>query len=256
MSIKYIYLEETDSTSSHARRCIENAELTGPTLFRAAYQTGGRGRTGKSFFSPPDTGLYMSLVLTPKELTHSVVTLTTRAAVAAARVISRTFDIVPGIKWVNDIYYKDRKICGILCENMHAPKEGEGNYIIIGVGVNVFAGAFPDELSSIAADICSLSDGFAQKAQRLNAEERRSFLDRLAVSMAEELMSSLDADYDFISYYRERSTVIGKEITYTENGCSHEARAIGTDELGGLIIEENGAQRTLTSGEISVRTKK
>ena len=218
---------EIDSTNNEAKRQME-AGCTLPALFLAEGQTAGRGRQGKSFFSPADSGLYMSLALEKPENAADAVSLTTRAAVAVCRAIRALTGLAPGIKWVNDLYLNDKKICGILAE---AREQG----VVIGIGVNIGKAAFPEELEGIAASL------------------QLPELDRnvLAARITEELFRP----GDYMEDYRAWSIVLGKPVTYWENGAEKSGIAREIDDLGGLLVETESGMEVLRSGEISLRIK-
>lgn len=234
--IKVLYYPEVDSTNTEAKRLIENGEQD-TFLVIAERQTAGRGRQGKSFYSPPATGIYMSLVLHPNLLLQNAVTATTAAAVAVCRAIERLTDLTPQIKWVNDVYLGDRKICGILTEAVSDFELGVATSVVIGIGVNIKTNDFPAAVEHAGA---------------LNADVKRA---QLIGAIADELLAITLGDYSqFIEYYRSHSMLLGRKINYIENGRVTAATALAIDAHGGLVIEaENGEQRTLTSGEISIR---
>ena len=249
---EYFYFDEIDSTSTEARRMIECGAGDRPFVCRAAYQTGGRGRTGRQFFSPSGSGLYMSLAFKAGDDPKDQVTMTTRAAVAVARVLARELSINPGIKWVNDIYLDGRKVCGILCERMVRNAE---SYYIIGVGVNVFSADFPGEIADIATTLDRSGTYRGQRLCDILPADRREVLDELTLALSQELLISMRPGYDFLGYYKEKSIVLGNSIYYIENGIRFDAVAVDIDEAGGLIVESEGRFRTLSSGEISLRVK-
>lgn len=230
-------LQEVDSTNSEARRRIK-AGLTEPLLLTAEHQTAGRGRQGKTFYSPAGTGIYMTLVLHPNVPLTDAVSVTTRTSVAVCRAIRNMTDLRPEIKWVNDLYLYGKKICGILVEAISDYQAGITQTLIIGVGINVTTQSFPEEL---------------QEAASLCVEVDRN---RLIAGIAEELRTEL-SDWKSNAYlgdYRNWSMVLGKPIVWTQNGVVRNATALEIDDRGGLVIQnEDGSRHTLSSGEISVR---
>lgn len=234
--IDVLYYPEVDSTNNEAKRLIENGSKE-TFLVTAERQTAGRGRQGKSFYSPPATGIYMSLVIHPNLLLQNAVTATTAAAVAVCRAIERLTPLKPQIKWVNDVYLGDKKICGILTEAVSDFELGVVTSVVIGIGVNIKTSDFPETVEHAGA---------------LNADVKRA---QLIGTIADELLAITLGDYsEFIDYYRNHSMLIGRKINYIENGRVTAATALAIDERGGLVIEaENGEQRTLSSGEISIR---
>lgn len=228
---------ELDSTNAEAKRRL-CAGLSTPLLLAAEHQTAGRGRQGKTFYSPDGTGIYMTLVVHPHAPLTDAVSVTTRASVAVCRAIRKVTGLEPAIKWVNDLYLNDKKICGILVEAISDFSQGITKSLVIGVGVNVTTEEFPDELTAAAS---------------LGVAVDRNLL---IAAIAGELLKETEnlGDRSYLDDYRAWSLVLGKQIVWTLNGERREAHAVGIDEDGGLVIrEEGGAVRTLSSGEISVR---
>lgn len=231
-----------DSTNNEAKRLALSGS-TEPTLVIAEHQTNGKGRLGRTFYSPAETGLYMSLLLHPNAPAADWLPITSAAAVAVCLAIEELSEYSPEIKWVNDIYLDGKKVCGILTEALSDMASGLMKSVIVGIGVNLSTVAFPVEL--------------AQTATSLYTDGRPPFSrERLAAAIANKLCALADdlASGNWLALYRERSYLDGKAIRYIENGAAHEALAIGIDENGGLIVEEAGVRRTLTSGEVTVRT--
>lgn len=236
--INVIHYSEIDSTNTQAKRLINSGESgSGALLITADRQTAGRGRQGKSFYSPQGTGVYMSLVVHPDTLLQNAVTATTAAAVAVCRAIERLTDIKPQIKWVNDVYAGGNKICGILTEAVSDFELGIVTSVVVGIGINIKTNDFPED---------------AGNAGSLNREVKRA---ELIAAVADELLDIIGGDYGiFIDYYRSHSLILGKSINYIENGRVTPAKAAAIDETGGLVVETaDGKMKTLRSGEISIR---
>jgi len=244
----YLYFDSIDSTNTHARRLLDSDALKLPAVLVAGEQTAGRGRHGNSFYSPAETGIYMSVVIAPGCAVNEQVTLTTRVAVAAARAVEKTTGTAPEIKWVNDLYLGGRKICGILCEAVNDYEKNLIKAVIIGIGINLTTRDFPEEIRMTAG---SLAGGLAL------CEEPRQLKDRLTRAVAEEVLAETAdlSDLSYLEYYKAHSGVLGREITYTEDGRLYEATAMDIDSEGGLIVECGGIRKTLNSGEISLRLK-
>lgn len=234
--INVYYYNSIDSTNTEAKRRISSGELS-EMLLVADEQTNGRGRQGKAFYSPPLTGIYMTLVIHPDISLCNAVTATTAAAVAVCRAVELLTDLRPQIKWVNDVYLNGRKICGILTEAVSDFETGTVSSIIIGIGMNIKTVSFPGDI---------------ENAGSLGADIRRT---DLIAEITNELMKITLGDYkSFIDYYRSHSLILGKKINYIEDGKITAATAIAIDEKGGLTVKkENGEILTLRSGEISVR---
>ena len=234
--IKIFCLSETDSTNNEAKRLISAGERS-VFLVTAEKQTAGRGRQGKSFYSPALTGAYMTLAVHPNALLQNAVTATTAAAVAVCKAVERLTDKKPLIKWVNDVYCGKNKICGILTEAITDFESGVASSVIVGIGINIKTKDFPEE----AGNAGSL-DSPVERAELIGA-------------VADELLDLLDGgSAEFIDYYRSRSMILGKRIRFTENGRVAEATAVAIDDRGGLVIKDgDGNEKTLRSGEITVR---
>lgn len=231
-------LQTVDSTNTEAKRRIV-AGLDRPLLVAAEAQTAGRGRQGKFFYSPEGTGIYMTLVVHPNVPVTDAVSVTTRASVAVCRAIRKLTAAKPEIKWVNDLYLGDKKICGILVEAVSDFETGITKSLVIGVGVNIRTVDFPAELTaaSLHPEGVSRNELIAEIARQLLAETTDL------------------RDRSYLEDYRRWSLVIGKPIYYWKNDEKREAVAVGIDDNGGLIIEEHGVRTTLQSGEISVRLR-
>ncbi len=229
-----ILLDETDSTNAEIRRRLKDGAAD-KTVVIARHQTAGRGRMGRSFFSSKDNGIYMSILL--RSGIDEPVFVTTAVSVAVCRAIERVTGISPQIKWVNDLYLDGRKICGILCEAVSDFESGKRAGIIIGVGINCDSIEFPDELSQIAGSLGGVDKN------RLAAE--------LICGICK--INELIADKSFLEEYRSRSAVLGREIVILGE-LSKNAVVTDIDEYGGLVVKlTNGEEKTLRSGEISIR---
>ena len=151
-----------DSTNSEAKRYGLSGGAI-PAVFVAREQTAGRGRMGRSFYSPNGTGLYYSMLLPLPEKTDHAVSLTAAAAVAAAEAISRVLGCEVGIKWVNDLYRDGKKVAGILCESF--PYEDK-RLAVIGIGINLSTQQFPEELAEVAASLFGTDQAAMDEEQK------------------------------------------------------------------------------------------
>lgn len=238
--LEVVVLDSVDSTNNEAKRRIVAGEQK-LLLVTAECQTAGRGRQGKSFYSPDGTGVYLTLVVHPNAPIFDAVSVTTRASVAVCRAIRNVCAAQPEIKWVNDLYLNGKKICGILVEAMSDFETGITKSLVIGVGVNVSTRDFPADLP----DAASLSmPGISRN--------------RLIAEIVQELLREAAdlQDRSYLTDYRRWSLVLGKEIKYIRNDGTYFATAVGIDDNGGLIVEdEQGERTTLQSGEISLRLR-
>ena len=230
--------ESIDSTNNEAKRYAQ-AGGSAPALFVADGQTAGRGRMGRSFYSPADTGIYLSLLLAAPENEKYLLRMTSVAAVAAHDAIFNVLGIDTGIKWVNDLYLNGKKISGILAERFFA---GNSSFVVIGVGINLSTSDFPAELRHKAGSLSG----------ERNDDVKARLTEEVALSLIRE-MDSLDSP-TIIERYRRCSLVIGRAITFVENGVVREGIAEEIDDLGALLVRlGDGSIYRLGSGEISLR---
>ena len=212
----------------------------------AEEQTAGRGRMGRSFYSPPESGLYLSLLLRPEMRAVDAVRLTACAAVAVAEAIEALSGREAQIKWVNDIFVGGRKVCGILTEASVDCESGMMHYVIVGIGVNTHVpdGNFPEELRGIAGAAFG-SEPVPELRCRLAAE----ILDRLSDYAANPAAPAV------FEGYRRRSLVLGREISILSPGRDPEpAVAVDLGEDYSLLVRlPDGSTRRLNSGEVSVK---
>ena len=232
-----------DSTNSALRTQAERGAPEG-TVVVAGEQTRGRGRYGRTFYSPADTGLYLSLLLRPVHASpQQTVTLTAAAAVAMCQAMEAVGGGFPQIKWVNDIFLHGKKVCGILTEAAFSLETGAPEYVVIGVGVNVYTPkeGFPPELEGIAGALWekTVPDG----KNKLAAE----FLNRFW-----ELYAAADPAA-FLEDYRRRSLVVGKNVTVVAGDKEAKARALGIDGQCRLLVKyDSGETAALSYGEIRI----
>lgn len=214
-------------------------------LLVANEQTKGRGRMGREFYSPPDTGIYMSLLLRPRNLEPGqTVRVTTMAAVAACRAIEEVVDKRAEIKWVNDIFLGGKKVCGILTEASFSLESGSVDYVVLGAGFNVYppAGGFPPEIAETADAIL-----------RNQEDEGKN---RLAASFLNHFMELYSAEdpQKYAEEYRARSFIIGQPIHVITAKGQRNAYALDVDKECRLIVRyEDGTVDHLSSAEVSVR---
>ena len=235
--------ELLDSTNNRAKALAAEGAPHGTAVI-ADSQTGGRGRRGRSFFSPEHSGIYLTVILRPSCTPEQASLLTSMAAVATARAIEKTADADVKIKWVNDLYLGDRKICGILSEAGMNMESGQLDHVAVGIGVNTARMAFPPELQEIATSVGN-ETGTVPDRNRLIAE---------ILNELEKLYDEQDSTA-FLRESRRRSNVIGRVITVIEGEKRYPARAVDIDSRGRLIIETPEGRTRLNYGEVSLRLK-
>ena len=232
---------QLDSTNNRAKALAAAGAPHGLVVI-ADSQSGGRGRMGRSFFSPEHSGVYLTCVLRPDCAPDRAGLLTSLAAVAAARAVEKVSGADVRIKWVNDLYIGGKKICGILSEAGLGMEAGRLEYAVVGIGINVKKMEFPPELRDIASSI----------GNETGAEPDRNRLIAELMNELEALYSDLETGA-FLEESRRRSNVIGREITVIEGGKSWPARALDIDGQGRLVIETGEGRTCLNYGEVSLK---
>ena len=150
--VKIDIYDELESTNQTAKKEAMMGEAGHGAFVIARSQTAGRGRRGREFYSPADTGLYMSVILKPQGTIHDSLLITTAAAVAVYRAVAQICGIQLDIKWVNDLFYKGKKVCGILTEAVTDFESGNIEFVVVGMGLNLYLDQenMPAELRNIA----------------------------------------------------------------------------------------------------------
>lgn len=239
--VKLLSYKTVTSTNILARSY--DGEL--PVLIVAGGQTEGRGRLGRSFYSPEYEGLYMTLCIKAPTDSDILTRITALCAVAAAEGIESVCARSVDIKWVNDLYLGGKKVAGILAESFM--RDGERR-IAIGIGINLYNSHFPEDISDKAGALIGESED--------TEEEKAALAYAIALAVTERLLRSIGAKStdEYMARYRKRSCVIGREISFVREGRTLKARAVDINGDGGLeIVTDTGEGLTLSTGEISLR---
>ncbi|MDR0434143.1 MAG: biotin--[acetyl-CoA-carboxylase] ligase [Gracilibacteraceae bacterium] len=236
------YYQVVDSTNERLKEMAENGAAAG-TVVLADCQSRGKGRDGREFFSPAGTGAYISVLLRPFRGPAPLITVA--AAVAVSQAIEEVCSLETRIKWVNDIFRGDKKVCGILAESSLYHETEDLDYVVLGVGVNISPppAGFPAELSGIAGYLYDLAPAWDVRSA-LTAEILNKFF--AAYANLEERA--------YMAEYRRRSNLLGRGVLCLEGGRSYPARALAINDDGELIVSlEDGTRKALSSGEVRVR---
>lgn len=231
------------STSTLLKEQANNDEPEGKVIV-SSHQTSGRGRLGRNFYSPTDTGVYFSFLLRPNFSADKSVFLTTLASIAVSNAIGEITGEIAKVKWVNDIFVNDKKVCGILCEASYSLENFNVDFVTLGIGINVYSPKdnFPSDISEIAGSI--LDNKIDDTRNKLVAQILDNFID-------------LYRDFDIKkihSLYKELSFVLNKKIYVIKRGENILATAIDINENCNLVVKyEDGTIETLDSGEISTK---
>jgi BirA family biotin operon repressor/biotin-[acetyl-CoA-carboxylase] ligase len=235
------YFDTIDSTNTYAKKLAMEGAAAG-TVIIAGRQTAGRGRLGRSFSSPENMGIYLSVILRPNCKPTDIMHLTCATGVAALEAIARP-DV--GIKWTNDLVMGKRKLGGILTELSVDPATGNVAWVVVGIGINCCQKSwdFPEEIRHMA---CSLG------------MEDRSDVMNLMVDLIEAL-HRMDRDLlskkaDIMSSFREKCVTIGSQISVVRGDDIRHGTAVAVDDEGGLLVQyPGGGSEIVTSGEVSIR---
>lgn len=243
---RLICFDVIDSTNNYAKKIAMEGAVDG-TVIVANEQTGGRGRRGRVFQSPKDSGVYFSVLYKPDMQPQEAINFTAYVAVAICDAIEAASGVRPGIKWTNDIVLGSRKVAGILTEMSIESETGLLQYIVTGIGVNVCQQAtdFPEEIRDIATSL-SMEVGHPVSRGRLAAE--------MANAMERMHAAWLGDKGDYWERYRRDCLTLGREVRLVRDGAETTAMAVDLAEDFGLIVKySDGTMEKVTAGEVSVR---
>lgn len=242
-----VYVHERLDSSNQTAKRLALAGAPHGTLVLAGQQSAGRGRMGRRFESPAGKGIYLSLVLRVPVPASKALGVTVGAAVAVARAVQKLCGIELGIKWVNDLYYQGKKVCGILTEAALDLESGMLDYAVLGLGFNVAAPAdgWPEDLRDVAG---ALYDGSPAPGAR--AALAAAFLNAFWPLYRAGPRSG------YLDEYRRRQALTGQRVLVTpRRGTPRAAQVQGIDDECKLVVRFDGESRpaALNSGEVSVR---
>ncbi len=211
-------------------------------------QTQGRGRRGRSFYSPKQNGIYMSIFLKPDIEIEDVTMITVIAAIAVNEALEKVLNLKTQIKWVNDILYNGKKLCGILTEASIEAESSKVSYAVLGIGINVNEGenGFPEELKDIAVSLKSI----------LNKSYDRNIIISEILNCFEKyykLLNDKKSKNEILNIYREKLCMIGEIVKVIQGEIVYYAKVLDINERAELIIEKDDVKKILNSGEISIR---
>ena len=233
------------STNTLLKARAEQGEAAGLVLL-AGEQTAGRGRMGRSFYSPADSGLYLSVLYRPDLPAADAVRITACAAVAAAETIEELSGKATQIKWVNDVLADGKKVCGVLTEASLDCESGTVNHLVVGVGVNtaVPAGDYPEALRGVAGAAFT-----GAPIPQLRCRLAAGILDRLTDFMAD---PGSEACFEA---YLARSIVLGRRVNLLSPGREPTAATVlGLERDYALRVRlDDGSTARVSSGELSLR---
>ncbi len=224
---------EIDSTNTFAKAWAYEGAPHGAAVL-ADHQLAGRGRLGRSYYSPPG-GLYMSVILDTGGIPPGMVT--TLAAVSVLRSVKAVSGQTLRIKWVNDLLLEGRKVCGILAESLSMQRQP--SRVVLGIGINTVSVAFPPEIEDTAGTL-------AREGVDLDREW-------LAAAILNDLTAGLALCPGHLDDYRANCVTLGREVRFSYDGRLRTGRAKDVDTAGALLVDTAEGSLRLEAGEVSVR---
>ena len=233
--------DELESTNKTARSMATFDAPHGSVVI-SKLQTGGTGRK-KRHFTSPKGGIYMSIILRPEKMELPDYSLITPfAGVCVCRAIHECTSISPSIKWLNDLYVGDKKICGILAEAGTDFDTGELQYIVLGIGINFNSDpeSFPAELRKTVGTL------FKKGEETITKNE-------LIAKLLNYILEG-NVPENIIDEYKSRMNMLGKNIKVISANQEYDALALDINEKGKLIVElPDKSTRILSSEDISIK---
>ncbi len=241
-----LYFNVIDSTNTALKKMAQEGAKEG-TVLVTQMQTAGKGRLGKSFFSPKGCGIYFSILLRPKVAPADACFITVGAAVAIRRALLSLLKLETQTKWVNDIYHNGKKLCGILTESAADTKENALCFAVLGIGINLET---PEE---------GYPREFAYKTTNLKEAYGNNLPKDFENRLVAEILTQFDAIYahleekEYLEEYKKSSCMLGKKITILSGPCAGDAIAEDIDDNANLVVRlPDGTLKTLFSGDVSI----
>jgi BirA family biotin operon repressor/biotin-[acetyl-CoA-carboxylase] ligase len=238
------YFKEIDSTNSRAKELAADGAPEG-TLVIAEEQTHGRGRKGRSWFSPPGGAIYVSLILRPTIPPSEAPTITLLTGVAVAEALRSLMPLEALIKWPNDILINNKKLAGILTEI--STEMDAIDYVVVGIGINVNIPleSFPKEIREIATSIL---------IEKGNHFPRIDIIRAILYSFERYYELSKQSGFEpIIQKWKTLSDMIGRQATVDVMGRQYTGRVHEIENDGILILkDEQGTLHRIFSGDVKL----
>lgn len=231
-------LERIDSTNNFVKEKFNRNSDIIPVCI-AEEQLAGRGKKGRSFLSTKGKGIYMSFLFKPNFDVEYGKRITTCVCVAVAKSLEEAIKQEVKIKWVNDIYLNNKKICGIITTGSTNLETNMFDYVIVGIGINLYHQDFPDEISMIASTV----EDETKVIVNIN-----TLVSSILNNVFKELKNIENNNY--IVDYRKRLLMKSQEVEIKYIDHSEIVKIIDVDEDGELIVEYENEQKKVYSGEI------
>lgn len=233
--------KEISSTNQRMKQAVLEKQMPHGSVVAADCQYSGKGRRGRTFYSPKGTGLYLSVLLYSQKTAQKSLEITAAAAVAVCRAVEKVCQVSLNIKWVNDLYLENKKVCGILTEAVTDFETGDIEFVVVGIGLNVYEPekGFPEEIRDTAGAILS--------------GNKKTDRNRLAGEIVNQLL--LEAGQTGIpKEYISRNMVPERQIRISYGQEEREVLAKKILQDGRLlVINEKGEEEVLLCGDVSLK---
>lgn len=240
---KILRFESLPSTNTELARQASEGAGEGLTIV-AEEQTAGRGRLQRAWSSPKGAGLYFSTLLRPTIRQDQWPLITFMAALAVGDALHEACGVVTDIKWPNDLLSGERKICGILAESVESPI---GRAVVLGIGINLTAEAYPEELAEVAISVAEAS-GRAPEREALLAELVR------AVARWYSLLHESSGAEKIVAAWTSRSSYASGKVVQVANGDEvWQGITRGVESDGALRLETTDGSKLVRAGDVSIR---
>ena len=244
---RVLFFRSTGSTNDVALNLAALGDHEGAVIV-ADQQTAGRGRRGHAWFSPAQSGLYASVVVSPgrarTEPARAIALLTLATGVALAEGIEAFSGLRPTLKWPNDVFIARRKVAGILAEASGSRPVGEA--VVVGYGINVRPTMYPPELGDRAT---SLEAELGRRVDR-----HQMFVETLA-ALGRRYQDLLDGRFGAIlDAWRDRApSAIGAAVAWPTTAGEQSGITAGIDADGALLVQVGGRTERIIAGELTWR---
>lgn len=243
---RILRFESLPSTNTELARQASEGAGEGLSVV-AEEQTAGRGRLQRAWSSPRGAGLYFSILLQPTIPQDQWSLITFMAALAVGDALSEVCDVNTDIKWPNDLLSGERKICGILAESVETPA---ARAVIVGIGINLTADAYPSELSDVATSVAEASPGGTPERETLLAALLR------ALSRWYSLLHEVDGAEKIVAAWTSRSSyATGKPVQVANGNEVWQGTTRGVESDGALRLETTDGMKLVRAGDVSIRMR-
>ncbi len=240
---RILRFESLPSTNTELARQASEGACEGLSIV-AEEQTAGRGRLQRAWSSPKGAGLYFSVLLQPTIALEQWPLITFMAALAVAEALSEAGDVNTDIKWPNDLLSGERKICGILAESVETPT---GRAVIVGIGINLTADAYPAEIAAVATSVAEASGRTPEREALLAALLR-------ALSRWYSLLHEVDGREKIVAAWTSRSSYANGKAVQVANGDEvWQGITRGVESDGALRLETTDGMKLVRAGDVRLR---